>query len=210
MGEFIVAPGFICIFQSVNKQPLTKWDKKIRSGLIRKVRDEDLWSQVLEISAPGVAATYIMCPADPCRVLGIKNPILNMTVKNLNKYFAFDIQIQDDKGVKRRFRASTHQNVPEVKPFYSRLPLSLEEGWNHICIPLQEFTMRCFGTNHSETLRLQIYASCRLRRIFFSNKICQEHEVPLDFRLNRLALPKRMIQKITPEKKANTNSEFVK
>ncbi|KAK6624127.1 hypothetical protein RUM43_004557 [Polyplax serrata] len=199
MNDFFVSPGFVCIFHSVNKQPLSKWDKKIRSGVIRKVRDEDLCSQVLEISAPKIAATYITCPIDPCRSLGIKNPVLNLTVKNLNKYFAFDVQIQDDRGVKRRFRASTHQTVTEVKPFFSRLPLTLEDGWNQITFPLQEFTMRCFGTNHVETLRLQIYASCRLRRVFFSNKVCQEHDVPLDFRLNQLALPKR-VNRVPPEK----------
>ena len=189
MTDFYMSPGFTCIFHSVNKHSLAKWEKKIRNGTIKKLRDDELCSQVLEINAPKMAATYIMCPADPNQVLKIKNPILNMTVKNLNKYFAFDVQILDDKGVKRRFRASTHQNVTEVKPFYTKLPLTLEEGWNQINFPLQDFTMRCFGTNHVQTLRIQIYASCRLKRIFFSNKILQEQDIPLEFRLNSMSIP---------------------
>lgn len=199
MGEFIITSGFTSVFHSGSKQPLAKWGRRIRSGTIKKVKDDEQCCQVLEICSPKMASTYITCPSNPTHILGIKNPILNMTVKNLNKFFAFDVQIQDDKGVKRRFRASTHQSVPEIKPYFSRIPLILEDGWNQITFPLQEFSMRSFGTNHVETLRIQIYANCRLRRIFFSNKVCQEQELPIDIRLYQMFYPKRAIQKNTKE-----------
>lgn len=32
-----------------------------------------------------------------------------MIVKNLNKYFTFEVQVLDDKNVRRRFRASNYQ-----------------------------------------------------------------------------------------------------
>merc|ERR1719247_1094161 len=50
-----------------------------------------------------IATTYITCPADPNKTLGIKLPFL--------------VMILDDKEVRRRFRASNYQSTTRVKPF---------------------------------------------------------------------------------------------
>jgi len=34
-----------------------------------------------------------MCPADPSQTLGIKLPFLVMIIKNLKKYFTFEVQV---------------------------------------------------------------------------------------------------------------------
>lgn len=79
------------------------------NGQIRRVQDEDIQSSVLEIVGSNVQSTYITCPADPAATLGIKLPFFVMVVKDLKKYFTFEIQILDDKNVRRRFRASNFQ-----------------------------------------------------------------------------------------------------
>lgn len=56
-----------------------------------------------------VSTTYISCPGDPTKTLGIKLPFLVMLIKNLKKYFSFEVQVLDDKNVRRRFRASNYQ-----------------------------------------------------------------------------------------------------
>ena len=38
------------------------------------------------------STTYITCPADPKKTLGIKLPFLVMIIKNLKKYFTFEVQ----------------------------------------------------------------------------------------------------------------------
>ena len=38
----------------------------------------------------------------------------------------------DDKGVRRRFRASNYQSTTRVKPFICTMPMRLDEGWNQI------------------------------------------------------------------------------
>lgn len=40
-----------------------------------------------------VVTTYITCPANLRQTLGIKLPFLVMIVKNMKKYFTFEIQI---------------------------------------------------------------------------------------------------------------------
>lgn len=54
--------------------------------------DEDIQSSVLEIAGTNVSTAYITCPADPAKTLGIKLPFLVMVIKNMNKYFSFEVQ----------------------------------------------------------------------------------------------------------------------
>merc|ERR1719345_388505 len=61
-----------------------------------------------------ISTTFITCPADPQKTLGIKLPFLVMIIKNLKKYFTFEVQVLDDKNVRRRFRASNYQVRPHT------------------------------------------------------------------------------------------------
>ena len=96
-----------------------------------------------------------------------------MVVKNLKKFFTFEIQVSflgwirnsnynplfqvlDDKGIKRRFRASNFQNVTRIKPFICTMPLKMDEGWNQIQFNLADFVRRAYGTGYVETLRIQV------------------------------------------------------
>jgi hypothetical protein len=85
------------------------WDKQVRNGHIKRITDNDIQSSVLEIIGTNVSTNYISCPAQTNRTLGIKLPFLVMIIKNLKKYFTFEVQVLDDKNVRRRFRASNYQ-----------------------------------------------------------------------------------------------------
>jgi hypothetical protein len=135
----------------------------VHNGHIKRITDEEIQSSVLEIMSSNVSTTFITCPADPQKTLGIKLPFLVMIVKvsssdhpwalflsarlrlvftlhrkkqsarssghcclsatsaapccagcpllpqNMKKYFSFEVQVLDDKNVRRRFRASNYQ-----------------------------------------------------------------------------------------------------
>ena len=81
----------------------------VRYGHIKRITDQDIQSSVLEIMSDNVASTFVVTPADPQKTLGIKLPFLVMIIKNLKKYFSFEVQVLDDKNVRRRFRASNYQ-----------------------------------------------------------------------------------------------------
>ena len=138
---------------------------------------------MLEIVGTNCSTTYVTCPADPKKTLGIKLPYLVMIVKNMKKYFTFEVQVLDDKNVRRRFRASNYQSTTRVKPFICTMPMRLDEGWNQIQFNLADFTRRAYGTNYVETLRVQIHANCRIRRVYFSDRLYSEEELPAEFKL---------------------------
>ncbi|XP_024296616.1 cilia- and flagella-associated protein 20 isoform X1 [Oncorhynchus tshawytscha] len=175
--------GFLSILYSIGSKPLQIWDKKVRNGHIKRITDNDIQSLVLEVEGTNVSTTYITCPADPKKTLGIKLPFLVMIIKNLKKYFTFEVQVLDDKNVRRRFRASNYQSTTRVKPFICTMPMRLDDGWNQIQFNLSDFTRRAYGTNYIETLRVQIHANCRIRRVYFSDRLYSEDELPAEFKL---------------------------
>ena len=65
-------------------------------GHIKRITDPDIQSFVLEIVGTNVSTTYITCPADPRKTLGIKLPYLVMIVKNMKKYFTFEVQVDSN------------------------------------------------------------------------------------------------------------------
>ena len=61
--------------------------------------------------------------------------------------------------------------------------MRLDDGWNQIQFNLADFTRRAYGTNYIETLKVQIHANCRLRRVYFSDRLYSEEEMPQEYRL---------------------------
>ncbi|XP_071810415.1 cilia- and flagella-associated protein 20-like [Asterias amurensis] len=175
--------GFLSILYGIGSKPLQIWSKEVKNGHVERVTDNDIQSYVIEIVGTNVCTTYITCPSDPKKTLGIKLPFLVMIIKNLKKYFTFEVQVLDDNNVKRRFRASNYQSMTRVKPFVCTMPMRLDKGWNQIQFNLSDFTKRAYGTNYKETLRVQIHANCRTRRVYFTDRLYSEDELPKEFKL---------------------------
>merc|ERR1712110_913737 len=83
--------GFLSILYSIGSKPLQIWEKKVRNGHIKRMTDSDIQSCVIEIMGTNVSTNYISAPADPQKTLGIKLPFLVMIIKNLKKYFTFEV-----------------------------------------------------------------------------------------------------------------------
>merc|ERR1739848_280242 len=178
--------GFLSILYSIGSKPLQIWAKQVRNGHIKRITDNDIQSLVLEIVGTNVSTTYIECPNPQTAAgkgLAIKLPFLVMIIKNLKKYFTFEVTVLDDKAVNRRFRASNYQSTTRVKPFICTMPMRLDDGWNQIQFNLLDFTRRAYGTNYIETKRVQIHANCRVRRVYFSDRLYSEDELPAEFKL---------------------------
>ncbi|XP_063626295.1 cilia- and flagella-associated protein 20-like [Cydia splendana] len=174
--------GLLSIFYSCGSNPLAIWDSEVQNGHIKRLTDKEVNSIVLEIVSTNVATTYITCPKNH-QVLGIKLPFLVIIVKNLKRYFSFEITVLDDNNMRRRFRISNFQSTTKIKPFCTSMPIGLSGGWNQIQFNLADFTKRAYGTQFIETLRVQVHANARLRRIYFSDRLYTEEELPQEYKL---------------------------
>lgn len=166
--------GFLSIFYAIGSKPLQIWDQHVENGYIKRITDNDINSSVLEVIGSNVTTTFITAPEQKEEELAIKLPFLVMVIKNLKKYFSFEVQVLDDKGIKRRFRASNYQTNTKVKPFICTMPMKLDDGWNQIQFNLSDFTKRAYGTNYVETLRITVHCNCRIRRIYFCGKFIRQ------------------------------------
>lgn len=186
MFKNVFQSGFLSIFYSLGSQPLQIWEQHAGEGRIHIKKDSSIQSDVLELESPNLAATYVACPPDPQRTLGIKLPFLVFCVRGLphgDRFLSLEAQVLDDRNVRRRFRASNFQALTRAKPYICTMPLRLDEGWNFLTLDLAEYVRRAYGTTYVETLRVQVHANCRVRRIFFCERACKEEELPPEFRL---------------------------
>ena len=81
--------GFLSILYSIGSKPLQIWEKSVNNGHIKRITDNDIQSSVLEIMSSNISTTYITCPSDPQKTLGIKLPFLVMIIKNVRVYCLF-------------------------------------------------------------------------------------------------------------------------
>jgi len=158
-SPFVLAACFSSRHPSPRSRPLQLWEGEEAEG-VRLVRDEELQSQVVEVTGGNIAERYIACPSHPKKTLGIKLPHIILIVKNvrtgqirffsffhqkllpskpltrlarqMNKYFSFEIEALDDKKLKRRFRASNYQVFCQLHPIHggALLPLLGRRGSN--------------------------------------------------------------------------------
>ena len=175
--------GFFSLLYSVGSKPLGIWAKQIQDGKIKRVVDEEIASYVLDVKGQNPATTFITCPSDLTKTLGIRLEFLVIVLKNMNTPFSIEIEILDDQKQKRRIRASTFHKETVVNPTSCIMPIELDPDWNQIQFNLADFTKRAYNTTYAETLRVTIHASCRLRRVYFADRLYNEAELPVEFQL---------------------------
>lgn len=174
--------GMLTVFFSCGSKPLGIWETHNQDGYITRFLDQDIKSMVLEIGGPNVSTTYMTCPKGK-EVLGITMPFLVMIVKNLKKYFSFEVTILDETGTRRRFRVSNFQSTTQIMPMCTVMPIGLSDGWNQIQFNLAEFTRRAYKKQFVEVQRLKINANIRLRRIYFTERLIPEDQLPPEYKL---------------------------
>ncbi|XP_076027681.1 uncharacterized protein LOC143016968 [Genypterus blacodes] len=175
--------SLLSILYSLGSKPLELWEQKVKHGHIQRVTDKDIRSQVLELVGVNVSTTFITCPADPRRTLGIKLPFLVLSIKNMEEHFTFEIVVLDDQNLRRKFRLSDYHTTTQVKPPVCTMPMRLDYGWNQVQLDLLDFTKTAFQTNYAETLRVQIHANCRIRRVYFTDRMYSEEELPAEYQV---------------------------
>jgi hypothetical protein len=63
------------------------------------------------------------------------------------------------------------------------MPLNLEDGWNQLTFNIPDYVKKAYGTNYTETSRIQVHANCKVRRIYFADKVFAEEELPPELKL---------------------------
>lgn len=179
-----------------NEMDLSQWQvecsgKQQDQDRIAVVHDMQLNEQVIELyhhgrlSTTAKHTTYIAFPANPDERIGTEFPVLNLQLKNMSKYVTVQCQCVDSTLTLRTFKFGNSQSIGRVVGNTCELPLQLTDGWNRLAIDLQYLCSSVYGTDYHSAVRVTVYASCRLRRVFFSGRQYKRHsEMPPSLQLD--------------------------
>ncbi|CAL1699673.1 unnamed protein product [Somion occarium] len=164
---------------------------------------------VLHLQSPTLRTTYIRCPPQGSKEdLGLKHPWIHIQVRDMGREWSFEVGVVDKAGREGIIRFSTFQKEPRLKllnPPLLHLPLSFPSssshrltGWSTIDVNLPSllphFSSASLARNEddgssdtempsrSAHIASNIYATCRLRRIWFSES-GPGQSVPWEFQL---------------------------
>ncbi|XP_003426449.1 uncharacterized protein LOC100678382 [Nasonia vitripennis] len=181
--------GYLSLLYSTSNKPLEYWSKqKSRTGSIKKVLDEELNENVLEIQDiedSNCQKTWIMSPPDSNQILNIKLPFLVIVLKSVSTQCFFQLQMVDKDNIRHLINFSNVEGkkssaksgkISKVSP--PRMQLFLEPGWNRLEIDLCHLS-KIFEAQFEAVNRLKICAGCRIRRIYFTDRHYEDEEMPL-------------------------------
>jgi hypothetical protein len=97
---------------------LENWDSSVKNGHIKKVTDCDIQSSAIELIGANVSTNYITTPLEKNKSLAIEMQYLVFQVKNLKKFFTFEIIVLDDKNQQKKFKAC---NFKVFNSLYSQI-----------------------------------------------------------------------------------------
>lgn len=165
---------------AVGSQPLDGWRVHHPEGSVERIMDDELKRSVIDIRGNTVATTYVNSPK-----LAIKFPHAVFLIKSLGADVpcGIELEVLDSKDRRRRFRAATYQKRVTSDDKVTAMPLKLEAGWNHVQFDLGEFLRRWYGTSYVETVGIQVNATCRVRRIYFTDSSYDEGDLDDEYRL---------------------------
>lgn len=178
----VLQVGIVPVLCGSGSHPFNTWSIEGK-GTVKVVMDKETQSAVVEVTSVLFCTTFISCPPNPMERMGIQMPCLTLRVKYLNLPFCFEFQVLDDRNNKRKFRLSNCQTKTKISTLLSHLPLTLEVGWNNVHIDLIEVMKRAYNSRYTEFLRMQIYANCQIRHIFFSDRWYSDDSLPKKYKL---------------------------
>ncbi|GFQ73839.1 cilia- and flagella-associated protein 20 [Trichonephila clavata] len=174
----VLQKGFVIILNSHGGEPFKFWELHPGNGRIQRVRNPDVDGLVVELISPTFCSTYISVPEDVRSRTNCTMPILTLMLEYLNRPFAFEIQLKDSKNMKRKYRMSTCRTNSKLSTVICHLPIYLTRGWNKIIIDLPSLTRLSYNSRFVEFLGMKVYSSCRIRKIYFSDRKYEENELP--------------------------------
>ena len=141
------------------------------------VNDAEIASPAVTIEGNTLSDSYIEFPNSNDKFIGTPFPFLTLQIKNVNKYTGFEICIRDKTNTLRYIKSTNKQSLVRLKDNSCSLPLKLDNNWNIIIIDLKSLIYRIFKTEYKYSVYIKLFANTKIRRVYFSDKIYQEHEL---------------------------------
>lgn len=101
-----------------------------------------------------------------------------------SRFCSVAVIINDDHGNERFIEVSNRRSTVTVENnTATKIPMEVKEGWQRICLDLQDIVQVCFGTNFSSCLEVSAAGGCRLYKVFLQAEDYAEPQLPTYLRV---------------------------
>lgn len=99
-------------------------------------------------------------------------------INSNNRFFSIVINVRDDAGKDRIFHLSNRKSTIMILESTCRVPMEIGEGWQRICINLDDMLTRSFGSKLVLCSSVTFGGSCRLAKVFFQTQDYSDPQLP--------------------------------
>jgi TorA maturation chaperone TorD len=96
--------------------------------------------------------------------------MLCLFIKHVDKFCSLEVEVVDSAEQYRLLNMSNRRSTATIDGDEALLPLELEEGWNYLCLNLEDVVAAAFGSQYLTTTRVTINGSCSVARVYFQDR----------------------------------------
>jgi hypothetical protein len=103
---------------------------------------------------------------------------LVINFKSVDRFLTIILNCVDDTGEMKTIVITNKASFITADRQSCKLPLQIEEGWQHLCIDLEDLLANAFSASFSSCREVTVCGSCRLSKVYFQSQRYADVELP--------------------------------
>lgn len=103
---------------------------------------------------------------------------LVLNLKGVDRFLTIVLHSTDDTGEIKTITLTNKASFITADRQSCKLPLVLEEGWQHLCIDLEDLLANAFAASFAACREITVCGSCRLSKVYFQSRKYADVELP--------------------------------
>ena len=106
------------------------------------------------------------------------HPLIVMHINSGNRFLYVIINVRDNLGKDRVFELMNRRSNISIIGSTCQVPMEIGEGWQRICISMDDMLSRAFGSKFSSCTSITFGGNCRLAKVFFQGEDYADPQLP--------------------------------
>lgn len=103
---------------------------------------------------------------------------LVVNFKSVDRFVTIILQCMDDTGEMKTITLTNKASFITADRQSCKLPLVTEDGWQHLCIDLEDLLANAFSATYASCTEVTVCGSCRLSKLYFQSRKYADVELP--------------------------------
>lgn len=105
-------------------------------------------------------------------------PLVVMHVNSGGRFFSMKFDVRDSSGKERMIVVSNKKTYVTITGNECTVPMDVGEGWQRICIDLDDMLVRAFGSKLQICSKITLYGTCRLAKLYYQSMEYADAQLP--------------------------------